>query len=395
MAGHASPCKPCPCKPLLAITNIKVKRMQNASSKIKKIRRYGKTFSTPVTSISCHPTKFDVIALGYMDGLVRCCVFDVTKKKLQSVWSSRFKRSIRALEFSEDVISFIANRAACVYDVETGKRLRCIRKAHDDKPTKICVLPNADVVTGAENGEIRMWDFRKDEPIVATLKDQDDIVNAFGIYKNSVLAASGDCTVATYDYRQRRLRLRSEKMHSELLSIAVGDKFTYVGAADGHIEIFNSGEYGNILERLETPFPMGIDSMIMLRPQLLLTGSSMGDEMRFFHLSPNKQRRMTLSSLASVATHRLSGSDHFRTDRKDTHAEGTRCPRIKEKKQSNSNNESTIHDFYKDLLQDDKTKSDESEEIDEEEDDDEEVTGSEQGNTSEEDQEGEEESEGE
>ncbi|KAI1724635.1 hypothetical protein Ddc_05881 [Ditylenchus destructor] len=61
-----------------------------------------KTFSIPIAAVAVHPTQNDAIAIGFLDGLIRYCTFDVEKKKLQLVWSSRLKRAIRGLEFSED-----------------------------------------------------------------------------------------------------------------------------------------------------------------------------------------------------------------------------------------------------------------------------------------------------
>lgn len=49
---------------------------------------------------------------------------------------------------------------------------------------------------------------------------------------------------------------------------------------DGYMEIFKSGEYGNLLERIETPFTFGIDAITSVRSNLLLLASSNSDEMR-------------------------------------------------------------------------------------------------------------------
>jgi len=64
-------------------------------------------------------------------------------------------------------------------------------------------------------------------------------------------------------------------------------RFTYVGAADGYIEVFNNGEFGNIVERIETPLIMGVEQLETVRDDLLLAGASTHDGMRFliFHLN--------------------------------------------------------------------------------------------------------------
>ncbi|KAI1724622.1 WD repeat-containing protein 55 [Ditylenchus destructor] len=342
-----------------------------AISRIYQLDSMEKTFSIPIAAVAVHPTQNDAIAIGFLDGLIRYCTFDVEKKKLQLVWSSRLKRAIRGLEFSEDgqflyVIS--ANRALCVYEMETGKRLRCIRKSHDNKPNKVCLLTTSEVVTGSEDGEVRFWDFRQQNALVGACKEQDDIVNAFGIYKNSLLVANGDCTLAAYDFRQKKLKVKSELMHSELLSLALTERHTYVGTSDGHIEIFNNGEYGNILERMATPFAMGVDSLIVLRPQLLLAGSAMDDETKFFHLTPNKQlhsleqfggadmltktkdSKYLVTASCDSASIRIRNLPDLLKKIPVLKAQDVHELKKKKQKATNGKNETAYEDFYKDLL---------------------------------------------
>lgn len=57
-------------------------------------------------------------------------------------------------------------------------------------------------------------------------------------------------------------------------------RYTFAGGLDGYMEIFKSGEYGNLLERMETPFTFGIDAITSLRPNLLLLASSNSDEIK-------------------------------------------------------------------------------------------------------------------
>ncbi|KAH7731253.1 y44f5a.1 [Aphelenchoides avenae] len=156
------------------------------------------------------------------------------------------------------------------------------------------VLPSSttgseqQLATGDESGQIRTWDFYADDPVVCEYKEQEDVINDLALYKKYFLAASGDGTLAAYDFRNRQLKLKSEPMHSELLSIAITDKYTYVGALDNHIEVFINDQYGNILERMETKFLMGVDAIVALRDNLLLAASANDDTMRFYHVNPNK-----------------------------------------------------------------------------------------------------------
>lgn len=62
--------------------------------------------------------------------------------------------------------------------------------------------------------------FKSMKKIYLFLKSPD----AFAVWKNSLLAVSGDGTLAAYDLYKQRLRIQSETMHSELLSLATTDR---------------------------------------------------------------------------------------------------------------------------------------------------------------------------
>jgi hypothetical protein len=44
--------------------------------------------------------------------------------------------------------------------------------------------------------------------------------------------------------------------------------------------VFKNGEFGNILERIETPMLMGVEQLAVLRNNLLLATASTQDEIR-------------------------------------------------------------------------------------------------------------------
>lgn len=252
-------------------------------------------FDIPISALAVHPSSSDQICLGFLDGEIGCYNIDV-KNNLKNVWKKKLKRAIRAIQFSYDgssIFTTSSNRALCMYDTETSRRTRCLREGHKSRPNALSLLPCTEkngqqFATGAENGEIKTWDFRQPKPHIATFKDQGDVINAFGHWKNSLLAVSSDGTLAVYDLHKNSLKVQSETMHSELLSLAVTDRFTYAGAADGHIEVFNNGEFGNIRERIETPLIMGVEQLLVAKNNLLIAAASTIDEMRLIHVSPNK-----------------------------------------------------------------------------------------------------------
>uniref|UniRef100_A0A2K6WIW0 WD_REPEATS_REGION domain-containing protein n=1 Tax=Onchocerca volvulus TaxID=6282 RepID=A0A2K6WIW0_ONCVO len=246
--------------------------------------------------VALHPSSANRLAIGFIDGSIRFCDFDLSKTEFQILASRKLKRAVRELSFSNDGEQLFAaceNRALCVYNIEANKRTRCIQKSHDHKINALFVLPNASIkhqqiVTGDEFGEIKSWDLRAKEPVVSCFNEQEDIINDFGIAGNTLLATSSDGTLGAYDFRKQKLLMRSEPMHSELLCLVVSQKYCYIGSGDGHVEVFKTREYGNLLERIKIDHPLGIDCMQLLRHGVLLTGANEDDQLRITHLGPNK-----------------------------------------------------------------------------------------------------------
>ncbi|CAG9540563.1 unnamed protein product [Cercopithifilaria johnstoni] len=246
--------------------------------------------------VALHPSLGNRLAIGFIDGSIRFCSFDLSEAKIEILATRKLKRAVRELSFSnngEQLFAICENRALCVYDVEANKRTRCIQKSHDHKTSAMFVLPDTSmkhqqVMTGDEFGEIKSWDLRAREPLVSCFNEQEDVINSFGIAGNALLAASSDGTLGAYDFRRQKILVRSEPMHSELLCLAVTHKYCYIGSGDGYLEVFKTKEYGNLLERIKTDHPLGIDSVQLLRHGVLLTGSNEDDQLRITHLNPNK-----------------------------------------------------------------------------------------------------------
>uniref|UniRef100_A0A915PRU6 Anaphase-promoting complex subunit 4 WD40 domain-containing protein n=1 Tax=Setaria digitata TaxID=48799 RepID=A0A915PRU6_9BILA len=251
--------------------------------------------SKPVR-VAVHPSSGNRLAIGFMDGSIRFCTFDLLETKIEILACKKLKRAVREISFSscgEELFAVGENRALCVYDIDANKRTRCIQKSHDRKTNALHVLAatsvkHQQVVTGDEYGEVKLWDLRAKEPMVCCFNEQEDIINDFAVAGNALLAASSDGTLGAYDFRRQKLLVRSEPMHGELLCLAVTHKYCYVGNGDGYLEVFKVAEYGNLLERIKTDHPLGIDSMQLLRLGILLTGSNEDDELRITHLCPNK-----------------------------------------------------------------------------------------------------------
>ena len=85
------------------------------------------------------------------------------------------------------------------------------------------------------------------------------------------------------------LQVRSELMHSELFAVCGTTRYVYVGGEDGYVEVFNINEYGNLLERIESGFEMGVNGIVELRNGLLGITSQGSNKMRLLNVMPSKR----------------------------------------------------------------------------------------------------------
>ncbi|PIC40085.1 hypothetical protein B9Z55_011558 [Caenorhabditis nigoni] len=78
-------------------------------------------------------------------------------------------------------------------------------------------------------------------------------------------------------------------MHSELFAVCGTNRNVYVGGEDGYVEVFNLNEYGNLLERIESGFEMGVNGIVELRSGLLGLISGGSNKMRLLNVQPSKR----------------------------------------------------------------------------------------------------------
>ncbi|CAI5446676.1 unnamed protein product [Caenorhabditis angaria] len=257
------------------------------------------------------------LVVGCVDGSVR--FYDTSAEveqqgALKEIWRFVTKSSVRGVEIDDDlkqVYAVTKNRALCVFDMETGRRIRCILKCHSDVPSAMCVLPptalkNQQLATADESGEVKTWDLRANEPVVRKWKQQEEEINDLKLdCKHNLIASSSDGTLAAYDLRKGKFKVRSEAMHSELSAICPTNKYTYVGGQDGFVEVFDLNEYGNILERIESGYEMGVNGIVELRLGLLLLSSNGSNKLKLLNVMPSKR----LGAMGSHGEDDIDGID--------------------------------------------------------------------------------------
>lgn len=237
------------------------------------------------------------LLVGFVDGSIH--LYDTTgKKSFEQIWKFQTKSSIRAVEIDEvagRAYAVTKNRALCVFELESGRRTRCVLKCHTAVPSAICVLPatalkSQQLATADESGEVKTWNLDAEEPMVRKWNEQEEEINELKVDpKTILLAASSDGTLGAYDLRKAKFKVRSEVMHSELFSVCPTVRSVYVGAEDSHVEVFNVTEYGNLLERIESGFEMGVHGIVELRPGLLGLTSQGSNKLRLLNVMPSKR----------------------------------------------------------------------------------------------------------
>ncbi|CAJ0587091.1 unnamed protein product, partial [Mesorhabditis spiculigera] len=235
-------------------------------------------FDDVQTSVCFAPNNSRLLCAGYIDGRIELYNFNPETQDLEVKSKYALKKSVRNVAISPDNVNVYAtsqNRALTQLDAETGQKTRCIIKAHEGRPSAMLLLSSMGsqmLATGDEDGQVKTWDLRANEPLALTFTDQEDVINDMNTEGPRLLAASSDGTLGTYELRKGKFKTKSELMHDELLSVVCNKKFCYVGSGDGSLEIFHGGEYGNIIERFETKLP-SVDTMLEVRRGLLMVAS--------------------------------------------------------------------------------------------------------------------------
>lgn len=89
----------------------------------------------------------------------------VSRKLYRKVWVSRpSKKSCRGLAFATDgasIYSVSKDKGLYATDTETGKVVQSWQDAHDAAPSRVLPIDETMVVTGDDDGVVRLWDPRK------------------------------------------------------------------------------------------------------------------------------------------------------------------------------------------------------------------------------------------
>ncbi len=184
-------------------------------------------------------------------------------------------------------------------------------KAHD-KCGLTCAswLSDSTLVSGDENGTIKIWDTRiggtRNVPM-HSVKKQEDYISGISFYRNTLLSSSGDGSLAAFDFRftnaednhaaekteanknpKLRFKQLSEKQEVDILGVLVmcNGKKVVTGSLDGTLDIWSWGKWEDISDRMLGHLE-SVSSMIKVDETTLITGSADG-LVRVVGLFPHK-----------------------------------------------------------------------------------------------------------
>lgn len=244
-----------------------------------------------ITDLSFHPES-DLVALGSMGGDLSIFSYsndaNELKKKLKIS-----KKNLRGIEFDEDGSSLLTiskDKTFRIIDTDTWTVKTKYLKCHDSPLYSVACLDPNTAVTGDEDGFVKMWDTRvSDSNSIMTYKRFEEYVSSFlKIDDKTLVVASGEGTIQSFDLRMKKPDIQSEVYSGELNcmgSVRGGDKLV-VGSGTGQLYLFSKGQYG--LHSDQFPgHPDGVNCLVPITDNVLITGCEDGN-IRAVHLFPHR-----------------------------------------------------------------------------------------------------------
>lgn len=245
-----------------------------------------------VNTLAFHPDR-DILAAGDIDGDIYLYSYSCTEGETKELWSSgHHLKSCRKVEFSGDgqkLFSVSKDKAVHIMDVEAGKLVTRIPKAHKDSISALRLVDENIFATGDDEGTLKVWDLRKGTSFM-DLKHHEDYISEIAVdqAKKILLTSSGDGTMGVFNIKRRRFELLSEFQSGDLTSVSIMKRGRKVvcGSTEGTIYIFNWNGFGATSDR----FAVQAESVDCIVPitDSILCAASMDGVIRAISIMPNR-----------------------------------------------------------------------------------------------------------
>ncbi|KAM3857375.1 WD repeat-containing protein 55 [Diretmus argenteus] len=243
-------------------------------------------------TVAFHPTR-DILACGDIDGDVYAYSYSCTEGENRELWSSgHHLKSCRELAFSSDglkLFSVSKDKAVHVMDVELGKLVTRIPRAHSAPINTLLLVDENILATGDDGGTVKVWDMRRGTAFM-DMKHHQDYVSDITVdeSKRILLTTSGDGTMNVFNIKRRRFDLPSEYQSGDLTSVALmkRGKKVVCGSSEGTIYIFNWNFFGATSDRFAVQAE-SVDCIVPITDSIMCAGS-MDGFIRAINLLPNR-----------------------------------------------------------------------------------------------------------
>ncbi|KAL0993966.1 hypothetical protein UPYG_G00116210 [Umbra pygmaea] len=245
-----------------------------------------------VNTLAFHP-KQDIFAAGDIDGDIYVYSYSCTEGESKELWSSgHHVKSCRKVAFSRDgekLFSVSKDKSVHLMDVEAGKLVTRITKAHSVPINAMLLVDENVLATGDDGGTLKVWDMRKGTSFM-DMKHHDDYISDIAVdaAKRTLLTSSGDGTMGVFNIKRQRFELLSEFQSGELTSVAImkQGKKVVSGSSEGTVYIFNWNGFGATSDRF-TVKAESVDCIVPITDSILCA-ASMDGVIRAINILPNR-----------------------------------------------------------------------------------------------------------
>lgn len=245
-----------------------------------------------VNTLAFHPSQ-DILAAGDIDGDIYLYSYSCTEGENKELWSSgHHLKSCRKVVFSSDgqkLFSVSKDKAVHIMDVEAGKLVTRIPKAHKVSINALLLVDENLFATGDDEGTLKVWDLRKGTSFM-DLKHHEDYISDIAVdqAKKMLLTSSGDGTLGVFNIKRRRFELLSEVQAGDLTSVSIMKRGRKVvcGSTEGALHIFNWDGFGATSDSFDIQAE-SVDCIVPITDSLLCT-ASMDGVIRAVSVLPNR-----------------------------------------------------------------------------------------------------------